>query len=307
MADIIYSIFAFSIFILTGFVFSIIINKKFPQENIFRSIEIMLFTLGLPAFLFVSLFKSYSLNNSFSDILYALLFTVILLLNASLSALIMKATLNKETFTRSAYLLLLPNVFVFPLLFIFEEFGSAHSSFFTFAVFSVFFIPVNFVVASVLHRSEKKSALIKKNFSLLFISQILGLICAVLSLQDIVPFFITFQFDTISLLVIPLMLLYLGFYIVKGLKQIGKTNWQTVGIFILLKHILMPLLTFIFIYVFNIEYRFALIMMLLSSAPADPRVAFEKNDSLSTQIFIYSTGASILLTPVAYHLLNKIY
>lgn len=293
--------------ILSGAAAAFLLTKKFREESVGRAAEILLFSVSLPSFLFITLFKAVTPREGIADFLLSLVFILSIIASSAAAGLLLKMTLPKEKYASSLPLIMMPNVFLFPLLFLHSEMGSSYSILNAFAMLSVFFVPAGIILSLIYGRFLPAGSFPPTRISFLFLFPLAGFILALISANEFLPWFITVQFETIGMMALPLALLYVGFSLLKSAGSLKSADFQTVGIFILLKHILIPLLTFTVIYVFNIEYRFAVPMMLLASSPASPSVAFGKDDSLSKQILFYSTLASALFAPVSFFLLGRIY
>ncbi|MDD3803468.1 MAG: AEC family transporter [bacterium] len=307
MADIIYTAIYIFAFLFTGVSAAFFINKRMPQDSFLNLLNLLILSLSLPALLFLMLFKFFSQNGIVEDFFLTGLYTLIVLSSAILSVFILKFTVKKNDFKTAALMLLFPNVFVFPLILIYGELGLNHSCAFVFALFSIFFIPVGFVSSTLVKKRDAFIKGAKRRFLPLIFSQLVGLIFAAFSFQERLPWFVTAQVETLALLTLPLFMLFLGASLLRAFKFLGKENYQSIFIFILLKQVLMPLVVFIFIYVFNVEYRFGAVMILLSSSPASSMISSAGEEKLEAQLFFWSTAATVILMPLSFNLLGKLY
>ncbi len=308
MVEIISSITSFSLFFITGITIAFIIKKNDSSENIFKTIETLFFSLALPSILFVQILKSYDMQNPLSLLPRLFLLALIIIFASALSVFILRFTVKRSLFKSLALCILIPNAFMIPVLFIYDDMGLSNSVMSLYAIFSIFFIPAYLTAMRLFGRIKSNKEALKKSLSLIFISQVLALFISATSLYNYLPWMIYIQFETIQLLTIPLIVLLLGFYLIKSLPHLREIDFQNTGIFLLLKHILIPLITFISIYIFNIEYKFAVSLLLIASSPMNPIFLEENEDKKSShQIFFFSMLCSALLIPLSMYLLNLLY
>jgi len=308
MAEILESAFSLSLYLITGIVIVLLFAKSGMKDITEKVFKFVFFSLALPALFFVEILNPYYMETSISFFVTVFLLTLIILASSFLSVFILKFTVRKELFNDLAVLMVLPNVFMIPILYIYNEYGSSNSMMSIYSFFSILFLPIYYSVLFLFKRINNPSEVFKRTFSFLFISQLTGFVLLVFSIQNNFPWILYTQIRTLQILVVPIIIFLLGFYFVESMKHLKKTNFLNVGIFILLRQVLIPLFSFILIYLFNIEYKFASVIIILSSCPASPFIDFkEEHSDLKKQIFFYSTVSSLVLIPLAFFFLGLIY